>query len=171
MADFFDEMRIKITLPEGQSFTVFMRPLKVKEISILNRITYLQEKNVDDEQAAMMLIKLVVDTTSHTSKEIPQIAIEGLIKNFIEFNFPKDKPVKKVKKKTETVGIIDCIDFLISIGHTYSDIMEYHIPQFNAFIETASIRLGHKKKPVTIKRPVSTEEALRQNGIMVKPRI
>jgi hypothetical protein len=163
---FFAEKPIFIDLEDGNSFHVFMRPLRIKEISVLNRIIYLQEKDKDSEQAGLMLMDLTVECLNVTDKDIPAAAMCGLVEYFIEYNFPKkneDEP-KTGPEKTNRNGIVDCFDFLISNGHKNSDIMEYTIPRFNQYIEVVSERLGLKKKPV------GAEEAFRKIGIPIRRR-
>jgi hypothetical protein len=167
--DFFKELPIYINMDkvEGEkSFTVFMRPLKIKEIQILNRVTYLQEKDPESEQAAMILINLAVRTLNVSNAEMPVEATSGLIKQMIEFNFPKestdtDEASKKADPKN---GMINCFDFLISHGHRHGDIMEYPVPLFNDFIIVIAERLG------VIKKPMDATEAFRKLGIPIKQR-
>lgn len=162
---------INITNIEGdesfdESFTVFMRPLKIKEIPILNRITHLQEKDANDEQAAMMLISLAVGTLDVTSEELPMSASGGIVAKFIEYNFPKDEnteaAIEKAKKSKNNID--DCIAFLIEHNHIYSDILEYPIPHFNGFVSILAEKLGTKKKPM------NAADAFRKLNIPVKPR-
>ena len=159
--DFFDELPIFLNMDEYNegrkeaeqipSFTVFMRPLIVEELQVLNRVTYLQEKNKECEQAAFILVRLMVETLSVSGEEVPVEATGGLVAKMIEYNFPPDmtKPDKEVKKKDPTGkdGLIDCFDFLITHGHSYSEILLYPVPVFNNFIIVISERLGIKKKP------------------------
>ena len=147
-----------------ESFTVFMRPLKVKEIQILNRVTHLQDIDANDQQAAMMLVSLAVRTLNVSSDEMPSAAASGLVGKMIEYNFPKigNGPGKKKSKKGG--GLIECLDFLITHNHKYSEIMEYPIPLFNNFITTISERLGIKKKPM------DAREAFGKLGIPVRNR-
>ncbi len=148
---------------EYESFTVFMRPLKVKEIQVLNRVTYLQDIDANDQQAAMMLVSLAVRTLNVSSDEVPSAAASGLVGKMIEYNFPKidNGPGKKKSKKG---GLIDCLDFLILHNHKYSEIMEYPIPLFNDFINTIAERTGAKKKPM------DAREAFGKLGIPVRNR-
>lgn len=170
--EFFEELPIPINIEgEGKSFVVFMRLLKVKEIPILNRIVYMQERDPNSEQAAVMLISLAASTLNVPSDEIPVEASSGLVKNMISFNFPKkeealndkseEKPTKKPRKKD---GLVNCIDFLIANGHTYSDIMEYPVKIFDTFIMTVADRLRIKPKTT------DPAEAFRKLGLPVKPR-
>ncbi|MEE9356235.1 MAG: hypothetical protein V3U75_11650 [Methylococcaceae bacterium] len=169
--EFFEELPIPINIEGGKSFLVFMRLLKVKEIPILNRIVYMQERDPNSEQAAVMLISLAASTLNVSSDEVPIEASSGLVKNMINFNFPEkekapddnpDKPKKDKSKKKD--GLINCIDFLISNGHNYGDIMEYPVRVFDHFIVTVAERLGVKQKPV------DPAEAFRKLGLKVKPR-
>ncbi len=166
--DFFDEYPILINMDdvEGvESFTVFMRPLKIKEIQILNRVTYLQEKDENSEQAKDILISLVVNTLNVSGSEIPVEATSGLISQMISFNFPKDKDDEdENKSNSKKDSLIDCFDFLIKNGHNYRDIMEYPIPLFNNFIITIAERLGIKQKPI------DARVAFGKLGIPIKPR-
>lgn len=175
--EFFDELPIFMNMdeynenrPEAdqvESFYIFMRPMRVEEIQILNRVTYLQEKNKECEQAGLMLVSLMVDTLDVTAEEVPVEATSGLVAKMIEYNFPQDMtdPDEVAKKKpTGKDGLIDCFDFLISHGHTYSEIMIYPVPVFNNFIIAIAERLGIKKKPV------DAATAFRKLGIPINPR-
>lgn len=175
---FFDEYPIFLNMdeynsgrPEDEhvdSFTVFMRPLMVGEIQILNRITYLQEKNPDCDQASFLLVNLMVDTLDVTGEEVPVEATSGLVDKMIEYNFPEDMtaPDKEVEKKPKPTsdGLVSCFDFLITHGHDYSEILKYPIPLFNNFITTIAKRLGISKKPE------DAAAAFRKLGIPVRPR-
>lgn len=170
--ELFEELPIPINIEGGKDFMVFMRLLKVKEIPILNRIVYMQERDKNSEQAAIMLISLAASTLNVSSDEVPIEASSGLVKNMISFNFPEkketpddkpdDKPKKDKPKKKD--GLINCIDFLISNGHNYGDIMEYPVRVYDHFIITIAERLGVKQKPV------DPAEAFRKLGLKVKPR-
>jgi hypothetical protein len=164
--DFFEELPIKINMPDGEEpFIVFMRPLKVKEIIILNRVTYLQERDPDSVQAAMILVNLVVRTLNVSNAEMPVESTSGLIKHMIEFNFPKNSTEEEESKKPDPKnGLIDCFDFLINNGHRYGEIMEYPVPLFNDFIIVIAERLG------VVKKPMDAADAFRKLGIKVKPR-
>jgi hypothetical protein len=166
---FFAEKPIFINLEdiEGEdSFYVFMRPLKVKEIPILNRITYLQTINPEDEQAGIMLMNLMVDCLNVTSEEIPASATSGLIQHLIKYNFPKKDESKNTSenKKKNKNKLVNCFDFLITNGHTESDIMEYPINRFDDYINVVATRLGIKKEPV------SAEVALKKIGLPFRSR-
>ena len=169
--EFFDEYPILINMDEvegAESFYVFMRPMRVEEIQILNRITYLQEKNKYCEQASFMLVSLMVNTLDVTGEEVPVEATSGLVAKMIEYNFPPDMtdPTKTTKKKAvnKKDGLIDCFDFLVAHNHNYSEIMKYPIPVFNDFINTIAERLGINKKPE------DAAAAFRKLGIPINPR-
>ena len=170
--EFFEELPIPINIEGGKSFVLFMRLLKVKEIVILNRIVYMQERDPNSEQAAVMLILLAGSTTNMPIDEIPVEASSGLVKHMISFNFPEkeegpdDKPDDKLKKSkpNKKGGLVNCIDFLIANGHTYSDIMEYPVRIFDSFIITVAERLGIKQKTT------DPADAFRKLGLPVKQR-
>jgi len=170
--EFFEELPIPINIEGGKSFVLFMRLLKVKEIVILNRIVYMQERDPNSEQAAVMLILLAGSTTNMPIDEIPVEASSGLVKHMISFNFPEkkkdpnDKPDDKSKKSKpdKKDGLLNCIDFLIANGHKYSDIMEYPVKIFDNFIITVAERLGMKPKTT------DPAEAFRKLGLPVKQR-
>jgi hypothetical protein len=171
--EFFEELPISINIEgEDKSFVVFMRLLKIKEIPILNRIVYMQERDPNSEQAAVMLVSLARSTLNVSSEEMPVETSSGLVKHMISFNFPEkektpddkpdDKPKKSKPKKKD--GLVNCIDFLIANGHTYSDIMEYPVKIFDNFITTVAERLGMKPK---VTDPAA---AFRKLGLPVRPR-
>lgn len=160
---FFDEKPILISIPGFDTFTIFMRPLKVREIPLLNRITYLQEKDPSDQQAALMLVLLAVSTTNVSKNDLPGGAAGGLVRYFIEYNFPKDENIEPPSSKKKG-GMAECFDFLISNGHIYSDIMDYPVKHFNKLVDVASIRLGLKKEPM------DAVKAFGKLGIPVLPR-
>jgi len=165
--EFFEELPIPISTEDGESIIVFMRPLKVKEIPILNRIIYLQERDTNSEQAIKMLVLLAANTLSVSNNEIPTEIHNELVQHMIEFNFPKkdDNPEKKPNNKQEEKdGLINCFDFLIANGHSYSDIMNYPVKIFNNFIIVTMERLGIKQKPI------DPATAFRKLGLPVKPR-
>lgn len=168
----FQSKPIPITITDDgigdiMSFVVFMRPLKVKDIETLNYITYLQEIDPGDEQATMLLVSIVVSTLSMPGNEIPIGATDKLIKYFIEYNFPPD-PEDKTKeapaKKDINDSLVSCVDFLISTGHSYADIMEYPVPLFNTFVEVAAERLGLKKATI------DPAAAFRKLGLPIRSR-
>jgi hypothetical protein len=169
-SDFFEELPIYINMDKYKgetSFTVFMRPLKIKEIQILNRVTYLQEKDADSEQAAMILVNLAVRTLNVSASEMPVGTTSGLIHKLIEFNFPKNSDTSDEEDKSKSEpknSLVDCFGFLITHGHCYNDIMEYPIPLFNDFIIVIAERLGIKKKPM------DARAAFQKLGIPIKQR-
>ncbi len=155
--NFFQELPVTINVEGMKPYTLFMRPLKVKEVQILNRVTYLQEKDPDSEQAGVILLRLMIGTLSVGPDELPAEATSGLITQMIKYNFPDndntDSPdnSNQDKKKINTkggTGLIKCFDFLISNGHSYNNIMNYPIPIFNDFVDTVATRLGLKKEPL-----------------------
>ncbi len=162
---FFHELPITIEIENQASLIIFMRPLLIKEIQVLNRVTYLQERDSDSDQAALLLINLMTSTLNIPADELPAEAIEGLIIQMIKFNFPESKNKAKTSdqtknKQSKSDGLVECFDFLISNGHNYPDILNYPILQFNQFIVTIAERLGIKKKPIP------ATEGLQKLGIM-----
>jgi len=169
--ELFEELPIHIKVKGGTGFIAFMRLLTIKDINILNRIIYMQERDPNSEQAAVMLISLAASTLDIPSNEIPVEASSGLVQHMIKFNFPnkgdkskdgKGKPPEKSASKKD--GLIQCIDFLIANGHAYSDIMNYPVKVFDSFIVITAERLGIKQKPT------DPAAAFRQLGLNVKPR-
>ncbi len=169
--DFFYEKPITINIEGEKSFTVFMQPLKIKDIPVLNRIIFLQERDPDDIQATSMLIGLMRSTLSMSGSELPVGATSELITYFLGLNFPyagesedKENSEREDLKKKTKQGVADCVDFLSRQGHSYTDIQEYTIPQFKSFIDIAAERLGLKKPTI------SAEEAFKRLGIPIRPR-
>ncbi len=165
---FFYEKPLTINIEDEGSFVVFMRPLKVKDIQVLNRITHLQTIDPEDSQAASMLIGLMTSTLSIPGDELPAEATSDLITYFLQLNFPPEE-TKTAEEKTKELtkkkqGIAECVDFLTKQGHEYNDILNFTIPQFKKLIEVAAIRLGIKKEAM------SPEDAFRKLGIPVRPR-
>lgn len=176
--ELFEELPIPINLPDNTTIIVFMRLLKIKEINILNRIVYMQERDSNSQQAAVMLISLAASTLNIPSNEIPVEASSKLVKYMISLNFPDKNKTGNNKKKNKTInnessksnkqnkkeGLIECIDFLISNGHTYDSIMEYPVKVFDKFVTIAAERLGLKQKTT------DPAEAFRKLGLPVKKR-
>lgn len=166
MKTFFDEKHITITNAEGEKLEFFMRPIKIKELAVINRVSVIAEDGNAEEFSTPLLLSLMLDCLSIDGKNIPVTATEKLIATFIDYNFPEidkfeesDRSTTK-KKKDEPLSFY--IDFLINQGHTVSDIMEYTIPQFNELIQKASERLCPEKK---VMNPL---EAFRKMGIPIR---
>jgi hypothetical protein len=154
MKTYFQEKQISITDADGEKLELFMRPLKIKELQIIQRVSKLAESEDSDEFTTPLLLSLVIDCLSINGHLVPVDATEDLINTFIEYNFPDTKKKfeesdrsatkKKTEKVTEPLSFF--IDFLVNQGHTVSDIMEMTMPQFNELIMKAGERLSPSTK-------------------------
>ena len=170
MKTYFQEKQITVTDTEGEKLDFFMRPLRIKELQIIQRVSLLAENKDSDEFTTSLLLSLVVACLSIDGKFIPVEATEELINTFIEYNFPdtkeefeeSDRSATKKKKKTEPLSFF--IDFLVNQGYTVSDIMEMTMPQFNELIVKAGERLSPSSK---VMDPL---EAFQKMGIPIRNR-
>ena len=170
MKTYFTEKQISITDAEGEKLDFFMRPLKIKELQVIQRVSVLAENESSDEFTTPLLLALVIDCLSIDGHCVPIDATEDLINTFIEYNFPdtkeefeeSDRSTTKKKKKTEPISFF--IDFLVNQGHTVSDIMEMTMPQFNELIVKAGERLSPSSK---VMDPL---EAFKKMGIPIRNR-
>jgi hypothetical protein len=147
MKTFFEEKQISIENGDGQVVTFFMRPIKIKELPIINRVSKLAEESDSEEFTTPLLLSLMLDCLSIGGENIPVSATQDLVNTFIEYNFPKPdeaNETKKLKKKTEPLSFY--IDFLVSVGHSVPDIMEMTLSQFNELIMKAGERLNPSLK-------------------------
>ncbi len=154
MKTYFQEKQISITDTEGEKLDFFMRPLRIKELQVVQRVSKLAESEDSDEFTTPLLLSLVIGCLSIDGNLVPAEATEELIKTFIDYNFPETKKKfeesdrsttkKKTEKKTEPLSFF--IDFLVNQGHTISDIMEMTMPQFNELIMKAGERLSPSTK-------------------------
>ena len=170
MKTYFTEKQISITDAEGEKLDFFMRPLKIKELQVIQRVSLLAENENSDEFTTPLLLSLVIDCLSIDGKFIPAEATDELFNTFIVYNFPdtekqfeeSDRSATKKKKKTEPISFF--IDFLVNQGHTVSDIMEMTMPQFNELIVKAGERLNPSSK---IMDPI---EVFKKIGIPIRNR-
>lgn len=171
MKTFFEEKQISITNAEGEELEFFIRPIKIKELQVINRVSSLAESDNTEEFTTPLLLSLMLDCLSIDGKNIPIEATEKLINIFIDYNFPDTEDLseennksktKKKKKKVEPLSYF--IDFLVHQGHTISDIMEMTLPQFNELIQKAGERLNPASKAMD---PV---DAFRKMGIPIRKR-
>ncbi len=170
MKTYFQEKQISITDAEGEKLDFFMRPLQIKELQIIQRVSLLAENESSDEFTTPLLLSLVIGCLSIDGKFIPAEATEELINTFIEYNFPdtkkefeeSDRSATKKDKKPEPISFF--IDFLVNQGHTVSDIMEMTMPQFNELIVKAGERLSPSSKQMN---PI---DAFRKMGIPIRNR-
>jgi hypothetical protein len=169
METFFEEKQITLTTKSGVSLEIFMRPIKMKELQVVNRVTALA-RNDDEEFLTPMLLSLMIGTLSVDSEKIPSSATEGLMKTFVDFNFPDledpdDPNASKDDEKKEIKPLSFYIDFLVNQGHTFSDIMEMTMIQFNELVQAAADRLTPEDKKV-----LNPAEAFRRMGIPIRNR-
>lgn len=172
MNTFFAEKNISISNKEGEIVEFFMRPIKIKELNVINRVSVLAENAGAEEFTTSLLLSLMLDCLNIDGKNIPVSAAEKLIDTFIDYNFPElkeekkfeesDRSATKKKKKVEPLSFF--IDFLVNQGHCVSDIMEMTLPQFNELIERAGERLNPESK---IGDPLET---FRKMGLPIRKR-
>lgn len=169
MNKFFAEKHIVITDAEGQRLEFFMRPIKIKELPVINRISVLAEQEGTEEFTTPLLLSLMIGCLSIDGSNIPVDATDDLVNTFIEYNFPKPDETKtqesdrsKTKKKAEPLSFF--IDFLVNQGHSISDIMEMTLSQFNELITKAGERLSPTSKAMD---PL---EAFAKMGIPIRKR-
>lgn len=169
MKKFFEEKLIVIGNDAGQKLEIFMRPIKIKEFKLINRIGKLAEGNNSAEFIDPILLELVSNSLSIDTSKIPVAAVQGLISKYLEFNFPEaeedkttDEKLKKVKKKIKRMAFY--IDFLVTQGHNVPDIMELTVVQFNDLIKAAAERINPEKEVM------DPAEAFRKMGIPIRDR-
>jgi hypothetical protein len=163
MKTFFEEKQISIENGDGQVLEFFMRPIKIKELPIINRVSVLATESDAEEFTTPLLLSLMIECLSIDGDLIPATATQGLINTFIDYNFPDPKEAEKKQdsnKKSEPLSFY--IDFLVSIGHSFSDIMEMTMLQFNELILKAGERLNPKSK---VMDPL---DAFRQMGLPIR---
>jgi hypothetical protein len=169
MDKFFEEKLIVIGNDAGQRLEIFMRPIKIKEFKLINRISKLAQGNNSDEFIDPILLELVSSSLSIDTEKIPAAAVQGLVGKYLEYNFPESKEeksneakIKKAKKKTKRLAFY--IDFLVNQGHNVPDIMELTIIQFNDLIQAAAERISPEKEVM------DPEDAFRKMGIPIRDR-
>lgn len=164
-SNFGFEKRICIHDSKNNEVKFYMRPLKVKELGDINRIIELQEQ----EQWADVLpiiMQLISEAIIDVEIEDDWI-VEELIEAFMRLNFEDNLPdIKKkhIDKTDNREELAKAIDFLLSQGHLYSDILEYTIPQLILFQNTAINRLFGKTKG-KLKNPI---DVLSKIGIPIQ---
>ena len=141
MDKYFKEKHIEIENTKGETIEFFMRPIKIKELKIINRVSVLAQASDSDEFTMPLLIELLNSTLSIDAEKIPFSASKGLINAFMEFNFPEAKTgdgeeirttAKPIKKKLKELSF--WIDFLATQNYSIADIMELTVLQFNELI-------------------------------------
>ncbi len=168
MNRFFEEKHISLSDEAGNSIEFFMRPLKVKEMHVVCRISKFYEDGKSHDYVTPLLLGLIIDTISIPGPKIPLGATEKLIDYFMEDNFtPEEEPGGEgpaAAKKEEIKPLSFYFDLLISQGHNYFEILDYPIPLFNDFLIALCDRLTGNKKPMD---PLA---AFRRMGIPIENR-
>lgn len=170
MKTYFAEKQISITNAEGERLEFFMRPIKIKELQIINRVSLLAESDDSEEFTTPLLLSLVIGCLSIDGSCIPSQATETLINTFIDYNFPDTKKKteesdrSKTKKKDDAEPLSFFIDFLVHQGHAVRDIMEMTLAQFNELI----VKAGERLSPSTKK--LDPLVAFRKMGIPIRNR-
>ncbi len=143
---FFEEKVIKVVI-DGETILFFMRPLKVKEIIETLRISAMEKRLEGDIESKAHLAKLVSKTIDKSIDGLPVECVKEITDAFYDYNSLMDpKPGGQVKDKFRIIksALALNFDFLISQGHTMSDIMEYTIPQMELFRNAAMERMTGK---------------------------
>lgn len=157
MNEFFSTKKITVEI-EGQSpVTLIMYPLRMRQLpEFLDLLGAGMEPAYTQE-----IINIIQDAVHMTDSEfesLPAAALETLVNIFIELSFPPEGRVKlKGRDAKSCISANEypvMLDFLISQGHIYSEIMEYTVPQFRAFVDAAVERLTgtktEKKDPIAV---------------------
>lgn len=172
MNTFFDEQQLSISNKDGETLEFFMRPLKIKELKVIRRISFLAESGGAEEFTTPLLLTLMIGCFSIDSRYIPRESAEKLINTFIDYNFPKVKEfeesdrsaTKKKQEKKISKPLSFYIDFLVNQGYSFHDVMEMTLPQFNELIIKAGERLCPSSK---VMDPL---EAFTKMGIPIRNR-
>lgn len=175
MDTFFTEQIIHIDLEGADRVTFTMRPLKIRELPgylrCLKKTRNYPPLEGDKGGGIPELIDIIAVTVDKSLYDLPAAALSHIIDVFLDLNFHEGKEEKIRDQKSEIRNLEDgdfarMLDFLITRGHCYADILEYTLPQFRQFIEAAVERLtGVKKKK---KEPL---EALLGLGIPIRKNI
>ena len=112
------------------------------------------------------LIDLVAQTIDREIESLPSDALNKIIDTFMELNFGKrEQGAKKTKGTTDdTDELAIAFDFLIIQGHSFSDILEYTLPQLRIFQKVACDRLLGKKDP----KKMDPLDAFKKLGFPIK---
>lgn len=168
MDNFFAETYLTIEDESGESFELRMRPLKVKELPQFMRISAQAGETDKELETLPGLIGLIKQTVDGDITGLPLDVLDGIIDAFMEINFKNGATAPGgAKKKSDKIDIASelaiAFDFLICQGHAFNEIMEYTLPQFRIFQQTACDRLTGKKKQE--KNPI---DVFRKMGIPIK---
>lgn len=154
----------KITIIQNEEeFSFYMYPLKIKHLDNIDDLVEAVEEQ-DNDKTISIFLKLFSETIDIDLDMLNEKCLDDLIKIFIDFNFDKVniKNKNKNNKKRED-ELYRSIEFLISEGHRFADILEYSIFQFAKFVELAVDRkTGYKNNKKS--NPI---EALKKIGVKV----
>lgn len=159
--EFYKE--ITVVIEDGaQETRLTMRPIYIKELysvlKLLDRFNearavseeHLEEVQADSVKEILSMLQRTIDTDIMNLN--PQ-AVGGLFDAFIKLNFPTPEKATRGKVRQSVDGLFDQdsyvagFDFLIHQGHTFGDIQNYTLAQFNLFVDKAVDRLnGYKKQ-------------------------
>jgi hypothetical protein len=146
MEDLFGEGKaVFIKTDYGETAERFMRFLKVKELPEFYRINEIK----DERERTLAFIAMIKEKVTG---EIDSLPANDVRDAFIDMNFgsPAERDKKKVGAEDflPVHNLASAIGFLVSQGHRLSDIMEYPLPRFRLYGDTASDRVyGKKEKP------------------------
>lgn len=147
MEDLFSEGKtVFIKADYGETVERFMRFLKVKELPEFYRINEIK----DERERTLTFIAMI---EKKVTGEIDSLPANKVRDAFIDMNF--GSPAEREKAEKKAGGNIDIVNnlasaigFLISQGHLSRDIMEYPLPRFRLYGDTASDRVyGKKEEP------------------------
>jgi len=174
MKDFFKIHKITFE-SAGIDYVFVMSPLKVRHLENIQRIAAASEEAAGmlyngDATDLHVLHDLIVILEELITPSIGGLSVEVLndiVEYFVDVNFNDSN---FTKKKAE-VTFAQSLDFLISQGHGFADIMEYTLPQFHAFLDAASKRLSGNAKSGSGKTKVDASDnplaALQRLGIPI----
>ncbi len=145
--EFFIEKTIVLELDGGETLRLFMRPLKVKEIPLTCRVSKMQQERLSEAEQLPHLIQLVQETIDTNIEGLPFSVLDHLVGVLFDFNF-SDESNKKPKKRSVPAPseLAIAFDFLICQGHTFTDILEYTLPQVRLFQTVAAERIQGIKR-------------------------
>lgn len=148
----------KICVEKGsEKKTFIMRPLKIGELK-----SYFDLIEKSKSQIVPELILLVSGTITPSILDLEIEAFSQIHEALIELSFPDLK--KRKNDIGEDVTFSDMVDFLLSQGHNYLQILDYTTLQFNQLIESAGNRLSGKKR----KKKMNAMAALLKIGIPIR---
>lgn len=141
----FDKTKTIKLVIENMVTVITMSPIFVKHLDELDKLKDAYRDD-DPETIQDICVKLLEETIDVELSDIPLSSFNELIDIFIDFNFDgvKDGTAKR-KTKNQNDNILQCIDFLISEGHNYVDILNYTVPSFIRFVDLALDRKGSYK--------------------------